>query len=87
VFDASYMTPGLSVRRAVSPGEAPVSEIAFYVVILVGLAIPLGAYMARVYRGTPNKVERLLYRLFGVDPGQGADLEAQTLDNAIAMMT
>jgi K+-transporting ATPase ATPase A chain len=50
-------------------------QLAFYVVVLLTLAKPLGAYMARVYEGEPaflNRVgapfERLLYRVCGVDP-------------------
>jgi K+-transporting ATPase ATPase A chain len=50
-------------------------QLAFYVVVLIGLAKPLGAYMARIYEGQPaflNRIgapfERLLYRVCGVDP-------------------
>jgi K+-transporting ATPase ATPase A chain len=50
-------------------------QLAFYVVILLALAKPLGAYMARIYEGQPaflNRIgapfERLLYRVCGVDP-------------------
>ena len=49
-------------------------QLAFYVVVLIALAKPIGAYMARIYEGRPaflNRVgapfERLLYRLCGVD--------------------
>lgn len=49
-------------------------QLAFYVVALIALAKPLGAYMARIYEGEPavlNLVgapfERLVYRLCGVD--------------------
>ncbi len=49
-------------------------QLAFYVVVLIALAKPLGAYMARIYDGQPavlNRVgapfERLIYRLCGVD--------------------
>lgn len=48
-------------------------QIAFYLVVLIGLAKPLGLYMARVYEGKPlgldralGPVERLIYRLCGV---------------------
>jgi K+-transporting ATPase ATPase A chain len=54
------------------------AQVAFYVVVLVALAKPLGAYMTRVYDGPPllldrllGPVERLCYRLAGVDPAQG----------------
>jgi K+-transporting ATPase ATPase A chain len=50
-------------------------QIAFYFAVLLGLAKPLGAYMARVYEGQPaglNRIaaplERLIYRLCGIDP-------------------
>jgi K+-transporting ATPase ATPase A chain len=49
-------------------------QLAFYLVVLVALAKPLGAYMARIYEGQPavlNRIggpfERLLYRLCGID--------------------
>jgi len=52
-------------------------QTAIYLVILLALAKPLGGYMARVYRGEPaglNRwlapVERLIYRLCGVDPNR-----------------
>src|SRR5689334_6211244 len=50
-------------------------QLAFYLVILIALAKPLGAYMARVYEGEPavlNRigapVERALYKVCGIDP-------------------
>ena len=52
-------------------------QLAFYVVVLLALAKPLGAYMARVYQNQPfglDKVlgwlERLIYRLAGVRPDE-----------------
>jgi potassium-transporting ATPase potassium-binding subunit len=52
-------------------------QSATYVLVLVALAIPLGAYMARVYSGDANvaqrvlgPVERLFYRLAGVKADQ-----------------
>jgi K+-transporting ATPase ATPase A chain len=52
-------------------------QIAFYLVILILLAIPLGSYMARVYQGERTfldgvlgPIERLVYRLAGVKPDQ-----------------
>jgi K+-transporting ATPase ATPase A chain len=53
-------------------------QLVFYFVVLLGLAKPLGAYMARVFDGPPmvvdrvlGPVERLIYRVCGVDPDQG----------------
>ena len=52
-------------------------QIAFFLVVVVALAKPLGAYMANIYEGKPallNRIgapfERLIYRLGGVDPAQ-----------------
>jgi K+-transporting ATPase ATPase A chain len=52
-------------------------QIAIYLIVLVLLAKPLGAFMARVYAGQRTfldrilgPVERLIYRLAGVDPAQ-----------------
>ena len=49
-------------------------QLAFYVVVLIALAKPLGTYMARIYEGQPaflNRIgapfERLIYRVCGVD--------------------
>jgi K+-transporting ATPase ATPase A chain len=64
-------------------------QLAFYVVVLLALAKPLGAYMARIYQGEPaglNRVgaplERGLYRLAGVDPAH----EMRWTQYAIAML-
>jgi K+-transporting ATPase ATPase A chain len=53
-------------------------QLAMYVVVLLALAKPLGAYMARVFDGPPvmlewvlGPVERGLYRAAGVDPQEG----------------
>jgi K+-transporting ATPase ATPase A chain len=50
-------------------------QLAFYVVVLLALAKPLGAYMARVYEGRRlalegvlGWLERLIYRVCGVTP-------------------
>ena len=50
-------------------------QLALYVVVLVALVKPLGAYMAAVFRGERTflspllgPVERLIYRISGVDP-------------------
>ncbi|MBI3527927.1 MAG: potassium-transporting ATPase subunit KdpA [Betaproteobacteria bacterium] len=52
-------------------------QLAFYVAVLIALAKPLGAYMARIYEGQPaflNRigapVENLIYRVCGVNPAQ-----------------
>ncbi len=52
-------------------------QLVFYVVVLLALAKPLGAYMARVYEGRPivlgrvlGWLERLIYRLCGVRPNE-----------------
>ncbi len=53
-------------------------QILFYLVVLIGLAKPLGTYMARVFDGPPmfldrvlGPIERAVYRLSGVDPQKG----------------
>jgi K+-transporting ATPase ATPase A chain len=53
-------------------------QLALYFVVLLGLAKPLGAYMARVFDGPPvllervlGPIERLTYRVCGVDHDQG----------------
>jgi K+-transporting ATPase ATPase A chain len=50
-----------------------VVQFGFYLAVLVGLAVPLGAYMARVYTGDARfaqrllgPVERVLYKISGV---------------------
>ena len=55
-------------------------QIIFYLVVLVALAKPLGAFMAKVYQGertflTPvfAPLERLTYRLAGVNPADEMD--------------
>ncbi|HEX8739543.1 MAG TPA: potassium-transporting ATPase subunit KdpA [Casimicrobiaceae bacterium] len=63
-------------------------QLAFYVVVLIALAKPLGTYMANVYEGKGiairigGRVERALYRVGGVDPGQGL----RWTEYAIAML-
>ncbi|WP_300163682.1 potassium-transporting ATPase subunit KdpA [Solidesulfovibrio sp.] len=58
-------------------------QIALYLAVLLGLAWPLGAYMARVYAGRPcgldrllGPVERCLYRLCGLDADREMDWKA-----------
>jgi K+-transporting ATPase ATPase A chain len=55
-------------------------QLLFYLIVLLGLAKPLGTYMARVYQREPvfldpvlSPVERLLYRLCGVRPEEDMD--------------
>ncbi|MGE5390920.1 MAG: potassium-transporting ATPase subunit KdpA [Deltaproteobacteria bacterium] len=50
-------------------------QVAFYLIVLILLAIPLGRYMAKVYQSETTifdraflPLERLIYRLVGVDP-------------------
>jgi len=64
-------------------------QLVFYVVVLLALAKPLGAYMARIYQGEPaflNRIgapfERLLYRVCGVNPGH----EMRWTEYAVAAM-
>jgi K+-transporting ATPase ATPase A chain len=63
-------------------------QLAFYVVVLLLLAKPLGTYMADVYEGKGVAVrlgggfERLLYRASGVDPAR----EMRWTQYAIAML-
>ena len=45
-------------------------QLGLYVVVLVALAWPLGAYMARIYQGKPYGLDRFIYRLAGVDPAR-----------------
>jgi K+-transporting ATPase ATPase A chain len=68
---------------------AGIGQIVFYAVVLVLLAVPLGAYMARVYTGDARfaqkllgPFERLLYRIFGIDP----DREMSWKHYAFALM-
>src|SRR5262245_9034474 len=63
-----------------------VGQLAFYVIVLLLLARPLGAYMARVYQGQPfvldrvlGWLERLIYRLAGVRPDQEMGWKAYAL--------
>jgi K+-transporting ATPase ATPase A chain len=65
-------------------------QLGLYLVVLLGLAKPLGAYMARVYEGRSigldrvlGWLERLIYRLVGVRP----DAEMGWKTYAAAMLT
>jgi len=63
-------------------------QLVFYVVVLIALAKPLGAYMANVYEGrsAANRVggsaEKLIYRLCGIDAGR----EMRWFEYAVAML-
>jgi K+-transporting ATPase ATPase A chain len=61
-------------------------QIGFYLVVLLALAKPLGAYMARVYEGLPigldrvlGPLERLIYRLCGVRAGEEMGWKTYTI--------
>src|SRR5262249_57955665 len=67
-------------RDGVPVGAIPMTgngilQLVVYVVVLLALAKPLGAYMARVYEGRPcgldrafGWLERLIYKLSGILP-------------------
>ena len=64
-------------------------QLALYVVVLLLLVKPLGAYMAAVYEGRALRaqrlgapIERVVYRIAGVDPGR----EMNWVDYALAML-
>jgi K+-transporting ATPase ATPase A chain len=61
-------------------------QLVFYVVVLLLLAKPLGAYMARVFENRPcgldkalGWLERLIYRASGIRPAQEMGWKAYTL--------
>ncbi len=55
-------------------------QIALYFVILLALAKPLGAWMARVYENRSfGRIERLIYRLTGVRPEEEMDWKVYAL--------
>jgi potassium-transporting ATPase potassium-binding subunit len=64
-------------------------QVALYMVVLIALAKPLGAFMARVYDGERTfldpvlrPIERLIYRCCGVTPEEGMDWKTY----AVAML-
>jgi potassium-transporting ATPase potassium-binding subunit len=64
-------------------------QLIVYVVVLLALAKPLGAYMARIYEGQPAvlntvgaPIERFLYRFCGIDPAK----EMRWVQYALAML-
>lgn len=65
-------------------------QILLFLVALTALAVPLGKFMAKIYKGERTvldkvlgRVERLIYRLSGVNP----ELEMDWKGNAFAMLT
>lgn len=65
-------------------------QIVLFMVVLLGLAKPLGAYMAKVYQGERifldrvlGPVEKFIYRISGIEPKQEMDWKVY----AIAMLT
>jgi len=59
------------------------AQIILYLAVLMGLAWPLGVYMAKVFEGRPcgldrvlGPFERLLYRVCGIDPRKEMDWKA-----------
>ncbi len=61
-------------------------QVGIYMVVLIALAKPLGGFMARVYEGERTfldailgPLERLIYRVCGVDPDEGMDWKAYTV--------
>src|SRR5512138_2472506 len=65
-------------------------QIIFYIVVLLALAKPLGSFMAKVYQGERTfldrvlgPVERLVYRLAGVNPGE--DMNWKTYAMAVML--
>ena len=64
-------------------------QLGLYVVVLLLLVKPLGSYMAAVYEGRAGRaqrlggwLERLVYRIAGVDPGR----EMNWIAYALAML-
>jgi K+-transporting ATPase ATPase A chain len=73
------------------------TQVLFYFVVLLGLAKPLGWYMAQVYEGRScgldrifSPIERLLYRLCKIDPARDMSWKtyamAMLLFNAAGML-
>ena len=74
-----------------------VTQLLLYLIVLLALAKPLGAFMARVYEGRPcgldgalGWLERLIYRVAGVRPGHEMGWKtyaiAMLLFNAVGML-
>lgn len=54
-------------------------QIALFLAFLLLLVKPLGSWMARVYEGPPGRIDRLIYRLTGVNPEEEMDWKAYAL--------
>jgi hypothetical protein len=61
-------------------------QYGFFLVVVAALVKPLGGYMARVFEGQPTfldrvllPVERLIYRLTGIEPGAEMDWKQYAL--------
>ncbi|HSF43935.1 MAG TPA: potassium-transporting ATPase subunit KdpA [Thermoanaerobaculia bacterium] len=54
-------------------------QITLYFAVLLLLVEPLGSWMARVYEGRPSKLDRLIYRLTGVNPEEEMDWKVYAL--------
>ena len=59
------------------------TAILFIVAVTIATSVPLGRYMARVFQGEPTfldpllrPLERLIFRVIGVDPAEGQDWKA-----------
>jgi K+-transporting ATPase ATPase A chain len=58
------------------------TQFALYCAVTLAIAIPLGAYMARIYAGKPgllSVLERPFFALAGIDPEKGQSWSAYTL--------
>ncbi|MDA8443041.1 MAG: potassium-transporting ATPase subunit KdpA [Peptococcaceae bacterium] len=69
---------------------ADLSQILFYIVVLIILAIPLGRYMAKVFEGDKTfmdkaigPLERLIYHICGIDAAQ----EMNWREYALSLLT
>ena len=74
---------GAAVSGEIRMNALGIFQIVLYMVVLVALAKPLGAFMAKVYQGERTflspvlgPLERGIYRLGGVDPNAEVELEA-----------
>lgn len=57
-------------------------QFALYCAVLVAVAVPLGAYMAKIYAGVPGflrVIERPIFRLAGIDPDKEQSWQAYAL--------
>src|SRR4029079_8320709 len=65
--------PGAAEAGDLFMTASGIVQLALYLIVLIALAKPLGAYMARVYENRPmgldralGPLERLIYRLCGI---------------------